>query len=68
MLLLPAVKEKKVYLIDGDVAKAFFLTELYYPAVESKLEKDGDALRELLEQPAFSKYRIEPESDDTPAE
>ena len=57
MLLLPTVKAEKVYLIDPDVAKYFFFTEQYYPALEKELERDIKAMEEVLSRPAFSRTK-----------
>ena len=38
-LLMPEVKRDKVRLIDSDVARYFFYTEQYYPAVQQRLSR-----------------------------
>ncbi len=56
ILQLPSEKKDKVHLIDSDVARYFFYTEQYYPAVRRVLDKDLQAFQALLKQPAFSRY------------
>ncbi len=47
LLLMPRIKEKDIELIDGDVARAFFYSEMYYQAQQVKMREDIDALRSL---------------------
>jgi general secretion pathway protein D len=47
LLLMPRVKVKDIELIDGDVARAFFYSEMYYQAQQVKMREDIDALRRL---------------------
>lgn len=55
-LLMPSVKENKVYLVDDQVAKFFFYTDLYYPALQKELNRDLEALRNALQMPEVFKY------------
>lgn len=55
LLLIPSGKEEKVYLMDDEVARLFFITEHYYPALQKKLEDDADALRRALNMPDVSR-------------
>ena len=55
-LLMPTVKEQKMYLIDSDVAKYFFFTEQYYPALQRELHKDIEALKGALGDAEYSQY------------
>ncbi|NOY79673.1 MAG: hypothetical protein GXP31_01580 [Kiritimatiellaeota bacterium] len=56
ILQLPTVKPDQVFLIDAEVARYFFYTEQYYPAVQKVLEKAIQAFQKLLKEPAFAKY------------
>ena len=47
---MPRVKEQDVELIDGDVARAFFYSEMYYQALQKEMEKDLTAFRGLLKR------------------
>jgi len=55
-LLMPAVKENKVYVVDEQTAKYFFYTELYYSAVQQELSRDLNALNEALDRPDVRKH------------
>ncbi|WP_432797345.1 ABC transporter transmembrane domain-containing protein [Poriferisphaera sp. WC338] len=55
-LLMPDVKQDKVYLIDEETAKYFFLTDQYYPALKGELVRDLRALRAALQVPNISRY------------
>lgn len=59
-LLMPAVKPDKVYLVDEEVAKYFFFTEQYYPAVRQELERDIQSLRAMLRDPSVTPYLDNP--------
>jgi hypothetical protein len=50
LLLMPRVKEQDVELIDGDVARAFFYSEMYYQALQKEMEKDLAAFRKVIEE------------------
>ncbi len=56
ILQLPTIKPDQVFLVDAEVARYFFYTEQYYPAVQKTLEKAIQAFQELLKDPAFAKY------------
>lgn len=56
LILMPTVKEDKVYLIDEETAKYFFFTEQYYPAVRQELARDGEALSNTLQLPEVRRY------------
>ena len=47
LLLMPRVKEKDIELVDGDVARAFFYSEMYYQAQQVKMREDIEAWRKL---------------------
>lgn len=52
VLLMPEIKEQQAHVVDADVARAFFHTELYYAAmvkeIETRLEELDTSLRELM--------------------
>lgn len=50
MLLMPSVAWDQVWVIDEHVARYFFLTEQYYPAVIQKLDAAASALQQKLRQ------------------
>lgn len=56
MLLMPTIKEEKVYLIDEDVAKYFFYTEQYYPVVKMELTRDLEAMHAVMQLPSVQQY------------
>jgi len=50
LLLLPgeeSVRERN-YLVDAEVARLFFYTEHYYPALQQELQEDMRAMRQIL--------------------
>lgn len=55
-LLMPEVEPDKMYLIDTDTARYFFMTEQYYPALQKQLQQDIEAMQEKLQQPEYSRY------------
>lgn len=63
LLLLPSLDEKKVRLIDSDVAKYFFLDEQYYPALQAKLGRAIHDLDQALRKPSISQYLNQPLND-----
>jgi len=65
-LLVPNVKPDKVYLIDEEVAKYFFYTEQYYPAVRQELERDIQALKVMLKDPQVTPHLTDPSVVDRP--
>ncbi|MEX0743995.1 MAG: ABC transporter transmembrane domain-containing protein [Phycisphaeraceae bacterium] len=54
-LLLPDIKEDDIFVLDDEVAKYFFYTELYYPVLQRELQRGLRALEQALDDP-----RIEP--------
>ncbi len=50
LLLMPAMKEDQVLLIDEETARYFFYTEQYYPALQHRLEQDTKLLIEALDK------------------
>ena len=49
LLMMPTVREEDVELIDAEVAKCFYYSELYYQALQSALERDFSAFRKAVE-------------------
>jgi general secretion pathway protein D len=49
LLLIPDAGEDKVYLIDAETARYFFITEHYYPAFEEQLTRHTRALRQAIQ-------------------
>jgi general secretion pathway protein D len=68
LLLMPMVKRDKVYLIDDQVARYFFYSELYYPAVRYELQRDADALKNMLRDGALGRLLDDPSQIDRPAQ
>jgi general secretion pathway protein D len=66
LLLLPNTEEQadRNFLIDSDVARFFYLTELYYPALRRALNEDTKALIEALRNKGFGSFLEEFESVD----
>jgi general secretion pathway protein D len=60
LLLMPRVKEQDVELIDGDVARAFFYSEMYYQALQQEMEKDLAAFRKIIEEKDHLKKLVNP--------
>ncbi len=60
LLLMPRVKEQDVELIDGDVARAFFYSEMYYQALQKEMEKDLTAFRKVIEEKDHLKKLVNP--------
>ncbi len=60
LLLMPRVKEQDVELIDGDVARAFFYSEMYYQALQKEMEKDLAAFRKVIEEKDHLKKLVNP--------
>ena len=65
-LLVPTVRSDKVYLIDEEVAKYYFYTEQYYPAVRQELERDIQALKVMLKDPRVTPWLDDPKVIDKP--
>ena len=68
LLLMPMVKRDKVYLIDDQVARYFFYSELYYPAVRYELQRDAEALKNMLRDGALGRLLDDPSEIDRPAQ
>ncbi len=66
LLLMPTIKDDQVFLIDEDVAQYFFYTEHYYPALQSELQRDMEALRGLLRDPDYNHLLDDPAELDRP--
>ena len=60
LLLMPRVKEQDGELIDGDVARAFFYSEMYYQALQKEMEKDLAAFRKVIEEKDHLKKLVNP--------
>ncbi|MBL4699291.1 MAG: type II secretion system protein GspD [Phycisphaerales bacterium] len=56
ILHVPEMGEEKVSVIDADVAKYFFHTELYYAAIIKRIEETLKAFDQALEDPAIQMY------------
>lgn len=66
LLLVPTVQDDQVFLIDEDVAQYFFYTEHYYPALQSELQRDMEALQTILRDPDYSHLLDDPAQVDQP--
>ncbi len=66
LLLVPTIKDDQVFLIDEDVAQYFFYTEHYYPALQSELQRDMEALHNALQDPEYSSYLDDPDMVNKP--
>ena len=62
LLLMPRVKPDDVELIDGDVARSFFYSEMYYQALQVEMEKDFAAFRKTIEEKDHLKKLVNPSS------
>ena len=60
LLLMPRVKPQDIELVDGDVARAFFYSEMYYQALQLEMEKDIAAFREVIEEKDHLKKMVNP--------
>ena len=60
LLLMPRVTPKDIELVDGDVARAFFYSEMYYQALQVEMEKDIAAFRKVIEEKDHLKQLITP--------
>ena len=47
-------------LVDGDVARAFFYSEMYYQALQLEMEKDIAAFRRVIEEKDHLKEMVNP--------
>jgi len=59
LLLMPRVKAEDIELVDGDVARSFFYSELYYPASQKEMDKDIAAFRKTIEDKDHLKQMLE---------
>ena len=64
LLLMPTIQDDQVFLVDEDVAQYFFYTEHYYPALQSELQRDMEALQNLLHDPAYRRLLDDPKQVD----
>ena len=62
LLLMPRVKEQDIELVDGDVARAFFYSEMYYQALQQEMEKDIKVFRKIIEEKDHLKKLVNPSS------
>ena len=60
LLLMPRVKAQDIELVDGDVARAFFYSEMYYQALQLEMEKDIAAFRRVIEEKDHLKEMVNP--------
>ena len=60
LLLMPRVTPKDIELVDGDVARAFFYSEMYYQALQVEMEKDITAFRKVIEEKDHLKQLVTP--------
>ena len=60
LLLMPRVKAQDIELVDGDVARAFFYSEMYYQALQLEMEKDIAAFRKIIEEKDHLKEMVNP--------
>ena len=56
LLLMPSVGEHKVYVVDTETARLFFLTEHYYLAFRDALTKDMNKLKQVLTSDRYRRY------------
>lgn len=66
LLLVPTIQDDQVFLIDEDVAQYFFYTEHYYPALQSELQRDMEALQAILREPDYRQLLDDPAQVDRP--
>ena len=50
LLLIPRITEKDIELVDIDVARAFFYSEMYYQAQQVAMEKDINAFQRIIKE------------------
>ena len=60
LLLMPRVKPRDIELVDGDVARAFFFSEMYYQALQVEMEKDIAAFRKVIEDKNHLQQMLNP--------
>ncbi len=64
LLLVPTINQDQVFLIDEDVAQYFFYTEHYYPALQRELQRDMEALKNILHDPEYGHLLDDPDQVD----
>ncbi len=60
LLLMPRVNPQDIELVDGDVARAFFYSEMYYQALQVEMEKDIAAFRKVIEEKNHLQQMLNP--------
>jgi len=60
LLMMPHVKPRDIELVDGDVARAFFFSEMYYQALQVEMEKDLTAFRKVIEDKNHLQQMLNP--------
>ena len=60
LLMMPHVKPRDIELVDGDVARAFFFSEMYYQALQVEMEKDLAAFRKVIEDKNHLQQMLNP--------
>ena len=61
LLMMPRVKPRDIELVDGDVARAFFFSEMYYQALQVEMEKDLAAFRKVIEDKNHLQQMLNPD-------
>jgi general secretion pathway protein D len=56
ILHVPAMEEDKVSVLDAEVARYFYISELYYAALIQRIERTISALDERLREPEIQMY------------
>jgi general secretion pathway protein D len=56
LLLMPTVRPEDVELIDAEVAKCFYCSELYYQALQSELEADFISFRKAIKGTPYEDF------------
>ena len=60
LLLMPRVKANEIELVDGDVARSFYYSELYYQASQAEMERDITAFRQVVENKNHLQQLLQP--------
>ena len=60
LLLMPRVKANDIELVDGDVARSFYYSELYYQASQAEMERDITAFRQVVENKNHLQQLLQP--------
>ncbi|MCC5824454.1 MAG: hypothetical protein LAT64_14330 [Phycisphaerales bacterium] len=66
VLHMPDMDEDKITVIDSEVARYFFVSELYYNAVIQKIEQTLEEIDRAIEDPEVRAYITRPELIPTP--